>query len=659
MTNKPFSKLLWLKMDSSYENMQFLLKYFPKYYTNTEYEIHELQDPRVFHRTKCLKYIRSVNIKSYTTSNKFYILKAFKKHKGHITSFIVQDKSIVSWFPKVSEFTINTQDLSSWKSLLRFLKINKLTLEFSGNYEVPKSENTIRYFHEAFWRHLVKLRELKSLHLKFSNSHEKELDQFLTKLNTLEYFLGSLNKLEISLNHLEIPKPFVFAFPNIFNYMTSFKANEVSSVSLENILENITTFKSLTSLQIIKTSRALNDQGGNKYTFLRDLEHLEKLKSLKISVNLNSFQHFQNFLENFSLPKSLISLKLGFLEILWTNILSPKSHENTMKENPFEGIKICQRFYSQWENLHKLSQLSLCFTEVDNSSRTALYFSAPIFKKLQKLQALSFSNWSSLKNVKKKPIDFNQLYSSISHLFSTLKCLQVDSYAISIRNFTFFENLNKPNLYEFNLSGFILGDTNLKELYKLIPRNKEISSSCIIDDFQPQKSLEFDRIIVDNEDSFISLLQDLQYIPHYANVTLNFDVRKIPSEKFITNLSRVIPQIKRKRLARITFSHLSAVSTMKFGILCRLLCENPKFQNLVILDRLENELYNYETAIALVEIENKVVLEYSHLEIEEAEALENALSSDSENEEPQNDIDDELYPEYLTQDFLEDIEENL
>ena len=657
MTTKPLSKLLWLKMDYSYENMQFLLKYFPKYYTKTEYGLHELQDPKVFHRTKCVKYIRSVNIRGYSPTHKNYILKAFKGHKSHVTSFTGADKSILARFPRVSNFYINTQELSSWRLLLRFLKINKLTLEFSGNYQYK----TMKHFHERFWGHLKRLKDLEILSIKITNEHEQELDSFLAKLNSLEDFLRSLKRFEVELKHFVIPKPFTFSFPNIFSNITSLKINEICSVSSKNILENIPSFNNLLDLQILNTTPTQQDQQNSiDYTFLKDLVSLKNLKSLEVSVTLNSFQHMKNFLENFSLPHSLISVKVSFLEISWTVLLSTLKQDAIIGENAFNSIDFCKKFYSQWENLPNLSSLNLCFTETDENSLTNLCFIEPIFQKLRNLHTLSYSNKPSLQKVKKKPINFHYFYHSISHLFPVLQKLKVDSYAISIRSFCISETMTKPNLSELNLSGFVLGDTKLTELFKLIQRDNKALSSLIIDpNYQAQKSVEIDKILIENEDSFLTLLENFQYIPKYANITLNVDVRKIPSEKFISSLSGLVPQMKTKQLAKITFSNLSAVNAANFDVLCKILVENPKFQNLIILDKSDNELFNYETAVLLIEIEDKMYIDYSQLEIEDIEELENQTESESLSEEIQSNFDDYLFPEDSMQITWEDFNENL
>jgi len=228
-----------------------------------------------------------------------------------------------------------------------------------------------------------------------------------------------------------------------------------------------------------------------------------------------------------------------------------------------------------------LKSLSLCFAEIDNNSIPSLYFITPFLRNLSKLTILHYANWCNLDVGKKRVMDFNYLWQSLDHLKSDLKKLFVEGFAISLRKIP-NEIPVLANLEELGFCGFVLGDTNIKTLFKIFPRRN----------IQTQKKnlLEIERLVIDDNQTFTRFLENLSDIPRQLQVSLNVDVRKLEPEGFVESLCSIGPSLNKRGLNKLTFSNAPNIENESLDKLKRVLREHPIFVHLGIMNQNERNI---------------------------------------------------------------------
>lgn len=581
--SRPFpNTLVWLRMDELYENTQFLLKYLPKYYTKVEFQASELQDGRVRSKAKRIKIIKSLNIKDYSNRTKTRILNIFQTHKHTIKSINLSDPTLLPFFPQLSKYTLNAKSFLSWKGFKHLTEINVLTLEFSTilwRSLGHQSHRALRHFEWNFWNHLTMLKNLKHFHLQIYNKFDDQVHNFMNRLNRQTLFLISLKTLTLFLNSLEMNVPNEFSFINIFKQMTALKIHEAAFQTLQCVLKYIDTFQNIRSLSIFKTVKGVDeDEGMVNLEFLQYLQNLPMLKTLDMAWNFSMESCLNHFLKFFTLPKNIRSIKLNFCETRWDTIIPAIKGLDMKKDNPFGNHELCCNFYKNWEQLVQLESLSLCFAEVGNCSLPSLYFIIPLLEGLSKLEMLYYASWYSMETGKKKALDFNFFWQTIQHLKPTLKKVYIESFAISLRNLSTNGESVFSNLEELGLCGYVLGDNHVKDLFKLFRgRSVQISKKFL---------LEIERLVIDNQDSFIHFLDSLLFAPKSLNLAVNVDSRNIPPNDFIDHVCSKIPLIQKKGLIQLNFSNVAQLNPDQMEALQQLINENQMFQEL------ENESSN-------------------------------------------------------------------
>lgn len=591
---KVHKKVLWLTMDEAFENAQFLLKYCPKYYSQVDYDISELRDGRVFSKNKRIKIARAVNIRDLTSSKRTFVLNAFQMQRNNIQRTNMTDPLILKELPQLSKFSFSNNSLLQWRVILRSLSIKDLALQLSDTSLSKLGERNkkklSKYLSFRLLDHFFKLRQLKSFSVQIYNQFELETFEFLNKLNALTHFLESLTSLTIFLNHLKVVKVDSFDFKNIFRYVTDLRIHEIIAPILQRILNNISQFENLKSLNIMRTIEIPQDHNIPLTLSLSDNnQKLSKLRELDLSFNLNSPQCLTNFLKSFIVPKSIGSIKISFYEPKWSLFVKNPKEVSTRKANIFTESNLCSDFYKKWEDLKELTTLSLCFTEIEDYPLPSFYFIIPLLAKLINLKSLYYANWHNIEVSKKKTLDFALLWNSIEHLKPTLKKLFIESYAISVRNFS--NMTERSNLEELGLCGFILGDDNMKSIFNLFSREQPLSNSS------SKLHLELERLLIDNNEVFPRFLESLRYAPRNLEINLHVDVRKLNPESFSHTLCEVVPSLSRKESIVLFFTNIAQIEPPILKRLYSTLCEHQKFKNLIILDRSERELFNNQEAL--------------------------------------------------------------
>jgi len=639
---------LSVRMDDEEDHVQFLSKYLPKFYHRIDLGVPDLKKWKIASKIKLLKTVRRINVKDYDYRSRKVVVSSFKKHNKNIKSFSLNDPSVLQYFPYLLRVFINIHTLSSWKLFSRLLHIKYLTLEFSGVTFIRASEKSklkaLTFLDSRLWSHLSQLKKLKYLHLQIYNKLTLEASKVLKILGASKSLLKSLEGLTIFLNHIDIKSPSEINFPTIFQKVTSLKVYEISYSALEAVLQFTQYFQKLISLTILKTIQFSPDDGESlNFESLKYFKDLHNLTTLDIAMNLNSFLSLNTFLQFFSVPKSIKFIKLNLYEVLW-KIAVPNIQELSLKsDNIFRTTSLFTEFYKKWETLTNLESLSLCFTESENYPLPSLYFITPILEKLATLTSLFYANWYNFESGRKKALDMNYLWRSVCHLKGTLRNLYIENYAISLRNLQ-ASTLEGFNLTEVRFCGFILGDTNLRSFF----------NSFRYQNMQPSK-IEFERLLIDDDQTFPQFLESLQSIPRNLKVILNVDIRKITSEQFLKNLCLYLPLVPQKHSLALIFINAIDIHPKDLKNLLDALHKNLPFEKLIILDREENEIFVHDSYVGANLLINQPPPNHGQRAVDEnSDQSDDLINESSEEEDDDFGLDDASFDDRLD-DIYEDI----
>jgi len=652
-------KIHWFTMSSRSSDIHFLLKYHPKYYYKIYFSSSNFQKPKILAKFKSIKILRSLENPDYVTEDRDLVLSAFKSQRHCLEQLDLKDLALIDYFPKITTFYLCLKIYTSWRIFLKLRNLKSLTIECPyvrdiKNSPFAKRTGRIRDFYQRFWRHFAGLQNLKDFHLHISHKLDPEILNFLVKLNSLEESLSSLENFSLFLSHIDLldsDEIVNLDLESLYKYLTCFKIHESSFLTMQTFLQHLDQFERLEHLNILKNIHHPGDQSlAVDFTYLTKFQQVTHIKSLDILISFGSGLNFLNFLEHFTIPQSIISLKLSFYEADWACLLSNSQLHNLKFQNTFEFHLLCLSFYDKWENLSHLESLSLCFCEKSSSDTPSLYFVTPIFKKLVTLKSLYFANWvhnfSEPSNIpqKLKALNFYYLWEALQHLKPSLQKLYVDSSAISLRRFPSHYTLNEEEklaLREFGLCGLVVGDVYLEALSKALEKkpseNQENSPS----------KMEVESLIIDNKESLVKVMEVLAGISKRVQVSITLDLRNVNSEDFMEIMTKSLERMMGKSQVRVEFSKVPGLSLADLRAFKKLFKE-------------------YQASISLVQ-ENELREIFPNVEEEAFEDSNEMLSGESDEsaeggsggdfEEDSSEISDE--EDEMFGDELEEIDEDI
>ena len=573
----------WFTTDSSSHNIHFLLKYHPKYYHNLHFTTSDLRKPKVFTKIRALKVINSLDVPNYEAKARSLVLSALKSQRDCLKDLNMKDPALVKHYPRIETFLVCSNVLISWRVFLRLRNLKTLKLEcpYLTNPEssrIAKELGKIRSFSWRFWQHYEKLKALENFHVYLYNKIDTDLLRFLAKLNSLKDELGSLRSFSLFLSHIDVRSNFDLDFESLYKYLTSLQIHESSLKTIGKLLKNVRRFQKLESLNILKNlTYPEDDQDTVDFSYSKYFLQLNRMKSLDIFINFGSSSNFLNFLEHFSIPECLISLKLSFYESDWSALLSSSQLNNLKNVNAFEAHPLCVNFYNKWQSLHSLKSLSLCFCESDPKETPSLYFTAPILKNLTTLETLYFANWvNDFSNAPQAPsaekikaLNFYYLWKSLQHLKPTLRKLFVDSSAISLRKFPShfeLEDQEKLVLEELGICGLIVGDIYLEVLSKNLRKDERD---------RPSK-MAVESILIDNQGSMVKVMESMANISKKVRVSVSLDMRKVKGADFMQILTNEFVRVTSKSHIKIDFSKIPELSDFDLKIFKTIIYEYQK-----------------------------------------------------------------------------------
>jgi len=533
-------------MDEEWDNRVLLLKYQPKFYRKVQFSHSDWKDKKLcckFRRIKVIQSLENLTPRNNPTS---LILSAFKSQRKQLKKLALSSPVVFQHFPNVSNYTLSLKDRKSWKIFLKQIHIKNLGIirpSTDSTMNPRRNLKPIKGFQWRFWSHFEKLRDLKSLDIRLYHKFDTELYDFFVKLNSKRTALESLNSFSLFLNYLNAPPQDDLDFENIYKNLTSLRIHELSYSSLEKFLKGLENCQRLSYLNLLKTFRhAQEEQDTADLTFLKRLGGLQNLETIDMAFNLNSQALLSHFLEHFSLPKKILSLKISLYETDWNN---------SDDQNLFENHPDFNQFYSQWNDLENLESLSLCFYETGSLYTPTLFFISPLLKRLKTLKSFYYANWCNAMSEKIKALDFSYLWQSISHLKGTIKKISVESFAISLRKFSRNIAQDDFQLHELSLCGFVFGDINLKNCINLFKSTAGTPGNL---------ALDIEHLVIDDENSFTEVLNILRNSSYKLQTFLNLDVRKLNGSNFVRIACRLIPLIPHKSPINLKFSQMPQLS---------------------------------------------------------------------------------------------------
>jgi len=546
------TKVLWIGMEENYDNLPFLRKYAPKYYSKVDYDISDFKNNQVLFKTRLIKILRSANIQEYTNDKKELLLKALKSKSKCLKKLTGLDVDAHYYFPHITQYTLSVGSLSSWKSFLSMRDLKSLTIEFSlieseNSAEAAQNTKAILCLNWRFWAHLSEMKKLSHVYCNVHSIIDSSICRFLEKFGTRqERFLSSLKTFSLFLNLLEdkISSNETFNFEQLLRHVTSFKTNELTSSIFTRFLGDVQVYKNLDELnilQVMNISEGANPQG--LFKCIKNVQFLGELKTLELCLDFSSFQDFTSFLESFSLPVGIKNIRLSFNGLNFDDDLGSISGE---KSTLFEKKKFYANFYDRWKNLQNLHSLSFTFLESPNNNpQSELSFILPVLKSLSRVTSLSYSSWSDIEHENKENlINFQSLWNSLVHLRSTLEILYFESSFISIQDITFENQDESCALKTLSLSGTIIGENKLLNLFKLFGNYK--LQTC---------QLFLEGLLIRSKEYLEGFLMELMQIPREVRTSLDVNLAKIDSKDLIEALCSKDLKIKQKETVKVRLSN--------------------------------------------------------------------------------------------------------
>jgi len=637
----------WSTMSSNPNEIPILLKRQPKLFHKIHFSPSDIHKHKIFSKIRALKIVKSLTISDYEPNDKPLVLSAFKSQRKCLTELNIKDPGLLKHFPRISNYVLCSKMLDSWRVFLQLNHLKTLTLDCpyiknTMHLGMKKKVGEIRSFYWRFWQHLARQRFLKNFHIHIFNKIEKEMLGFLRRLDNVKLALESFT---LFLSHLDLEADVDLGLENVYKELTCFKIHESSFITMQKFLKYLGKFERLESLDILKN--LLHAEDGRQladFGYLSSFAQLNQIKNVEILINFGSGQNFLNFLEHFSLPESILSLKLSFYEADWINLFPDHKYQllNLKDLNAFEHNSLyLEQFYSKWESLKNLKSLALCFCEKTSSMTPSLYFTTPILKRLTALKSFYFGNWLSHFNnapaqpEKIKALDLHYLWEALKHMKGSLKKLTVDSSAISLRKFS-GDNEERFSLEELGLCGLVVGDIYLENLSKTLDRT---ASSSL---------MEVESVIVDNKGTMQRLMEILMGVSKRAQVAVTIDVRNINSEDFMLVVTESLVKIKNKSNIKIGFNKIPELSPLQVKLFQKIYHEYQISISSEKMGKVTNENKKREIYPSSEEIFFGADLD-----------SQSSSEEDSEEEEIEEMSEEDIDEEFLLDDGLEEIDEDI
>jgi len=580
MPRFPKKKLLWLKMDETYDKITFLLKYAPKYYTKVEFEASEVMRYPIQSKIKRIKVIKQVSVTECTEAESGAILGILKAKNKQIKIFDGVKSHLLQNFPVLESYKLRMQDLVSWRVFLRSLHLESLEVESSRLlYFQNKRHHSpiiINYLKSRFWTYVEKLSKINKFQLHVNNFIDDPLIDFLQRFSKLQTRLQSVKSFVCTFNYVGNLAEYNPDFSNIFPYVTVLKTHELSYQSQKKLLMNLPSCKNLKSLRILKVMPDNNGAGNDdrSFNYFNRLVELVKLQALDLSINLGSYEATLSFFESLCLPKSIKNIALDLHEVNWS-ALTPMA--KICSSDIFKANKICAKFYQKWENLENLIAFNFSLIEEETSHPSlGFFFTLPILQNVQTLSSFYYSNSCEPLYNEQDYTNFHTFWQYLKHLWPKLKTLYLETSEISLRNFSLENNESefRANLKKLGLCGNAFGDIKLQNLYNLFAKTNLETSQ-----------LEIGCVVIQDLRHFERFLEGVTDCPRHIKLSMDVDVGMVTTEDFISAINKYIPRIRPRNLSKVHFTNLKSLERQDLRELKQIFLEYKVLEYIQVSDQ--------------------------------------------------------------------------
>jgi len=285
-----------------------------------------------------------------------------------------------------------------------------------------------------------------------------------------------------------------------------------------SVLENLSALE-------IKISPQNNPYFSKK---LMTFKRLEKLKKLDFSFRAYSLEAEREFLESFTLPKNLETVRLSLMNCKWDDTqLTKKNRSNLLAE--FDNEQRFVLFFNQWKGLKSLKALELTINEESADTKRcpglAGNFVSKIISQLNSLENLSFTHYvSKINPPKAKPLDLGEFWKALEFSKKSLQSLAINVPEVAFPPIIRSLNTQFPCLKTISLGKSVLWAKDLTSFWSGFRRLEDIE----------MKGIRFD-----DEERLEIFMDSLREHPKVLNSTFNINVEGIKYDFLMGCLSKL------------------------------------------------------------------------------------------------------------------------
>jgi len=570
-------------------------KYAPKYARNVQIirnDCPKATNPRL----KCL-YSLSLYLYGSQYGQKYRlaqsrVFKIIKHHKKyirhcegiHITPHLIKE------LPQLCSYEFDFSHRKSeeeYRILIFCRMLKRLSLNLKYVYfpsEVNSVAPTLKKNQYRMLRALVNMRSLKELSLKLSNESSVFLFTFLQVLGSCPLFLSRLNYFYIntlSYSQLNLTEDFSddvnvrMALRFVTDLAMPDRTLFEKRVFDHELLRNLTSL-----VMAIKASYTCNEAAIRK---LSSLKLLPRLKDFDLDFLLYSKRMEKAFLESFSLPNEIETVRLILTGFVWKDLSLKLTKENRrIIEECFEKHPRFQKFYSEWTSLSSLRTLKLTINNRDPERKCpalTLKFAMGILRHLKSLKSLKYENeYTTYKDEKLSskilPMDLGVFWESLKNSKKTLENLE-----IKVPDMNFFSKKGMhtdlvggfERLKSVEISGEIYWARNFGDFLSLIAKKskEKVSINVIYLCFKEEKYLN---------DFFENMVE----IPNNLEVELGLDISELNCSNWLENFCGFVARLRVEGILKLKIKEVRVESIKEVDRIQKSVFENPVFEELII-----------------------------------------------------------------------------
>jgi len=611
-----------------YDSDTFVLR-FPKYCKSLILRRKTIHNPKCNGKLKRCQRLSSIKLSGFDQAPlkpMLKILQSQRKYLSYLKGFVPE---AIRFCPKVKNYQLDLLSSASWRVLSHLKDLEKIVLTIPYKDELQKELITfivskrsdwyremtregglsnVANIQEYFWKvwlvqnqkklwckrlmnqmilHLSKLKHLKVLKIRGRSFNSRVLSLVMGKLNQQRDFLKSKKKIsvDVSLTSSGDLASEDFRYPNLYGHITKLRIGDAILPAAHYVLSDMGRFENLRFLEIDKKRYERleyeTQKRGVNFEMFKCLEGLKKLEKISMGIVLGLAEHLKFFLETFSLPKNIESIKLTLHSVTWKDVLQ-ELEMNLEEKNPFERSSCFVNFFNRWRNLDKVKDLHIIFKETNDLEVPTMYFLNSLMQRLSTLKTLNYINESADGIEKKEDFDFGLFWNSIKNLRQSLRTIKIHDKSITLQSFE-GDAEEMAQLENLGIYGEMKGYNGLD---KMINRTRKV------DKLETMRIITIKTIkILGREDLFV-LFENILKKSKKLYLEVYLDVREIVGDVFIDELERFTRKLKLESLLSLYAVNSQRLDFSQRRRLTNIVGENPVFISFSI-NTIDNETIHY------------------------------------------------------------------